>query len=1139
MSNSHFSQFLLRKHLQRAGQRADSNPLYNNGRGVSATLQLAPPFAFRGVSMRVFPLRANHVQLQRFVDRFLYNDVETGFVMGNSIPKTTGYFRVFLPYVYLMIINYGRMSVEAANLGWIAQREIAFSIPLVWLKQNDRGKLTFYDWAYVSPFIYVDNELSMTTGREVYGWPKTMARFEPRIDTWMEDPRQCDHVATVTTMVFPEQYAGKRQQPRVLMEVTRATGPSFSAFPPDPRDLLNPLNAAARAAVGVQGMFGDALDMMQGLGITRKQPGIDPLSYLAMANRLAGTIDPYNPNIYFNTLNLKQFRDSESPVAAAYQAITNAKMVLDKFNGAALLGDNRMALGDSTGGYRIKMHCYPTQPVVDTLGLHVAARHDYGDVSVATLEPVCPFLLDVDMTYNLAEVLNWRTKHSGWCVGSKPSSCDQMENDMNSSASGQEFVPRTNFFNTQLGAATQEISGPFSFPNTTMRILPLLAEASVLQRFVDEFLNVPLRDENVTFKAWGNYVYLVAANHEQMTSHANDVGYWAERDVNFYVPVKRYDDGHYHSAMLVPVYSYANSTTAAITGSEVSGIPTMRADLVSPATSWMDDAGPQHDEQPLLRVRADVLPVLGLGQGAEKRILLEVHNGLPLAYNDDVSWRFVAGAWGGQLHDEHERKLALVKGSADALGELKAQAMRLLTGELPLNILSFKQFRDASAPIRACYQSLVVTQRCIGKVFDLREIESRIHVLIHDYPSQPLIERLGLIAKTTHYRNDRAIYVFEPLRPFWLRVAMREELGVSHFSRAGTTRWTRHEPRTPPTRQHQPPTARAVSYLERRAPQRLRDKLAAWRRRDDEPSSAPHHRPANALHITGVTVENFLELTPQLAIDSLLSNEWEHWGDPRWWQALQRLQQCVDVSMADALPNDMASRALKVVREEVEKAKVGAPRRWVAASPHIRDALNTLDELNHNLADQVHRHEALAAIRNVIRQANDTPLEVALEGDGAPQNLWTSPHGAALRRAMAAVQLLGDPSTQQIEQLSDVVAQARTENWSASQLFDALLSLLHEAVVALGLHGAEMHMAAEPPRQQLARYAQGARAAHADVRITKERLRHETQTLLVMLSKAYQKPSFCLRRDSVGTESDRTFPAHKSWEEWYIGHRDE
>ena len=72
-------------------------------------------------------------------------------------------------------------------MGWISQREVAFGVPLQWMQPTDSG-LKFHDWAFTTPFIFVDNELSLSTGREVYGWPKLLARLDPSVDQWITDP---------------------------------------------------------------------------------------------------------------------------------------------------------------------------------------------------------------------------------------------------------------------------------------------------------------------------------------------------------------------------------------------------------------------------------------------------------------------------------------------------------------------------------------------------------------------------------------------------------------------------------------------------------------------------------------------------------------------------------------------------------------------------------------------------------------------------------------------------------------------------------------------------------------------------------------------------------------------------------------
>jgi hypothetical protein len=381
-----------------------SSPKFVSVGGSGAALQLMPPFGFEGVTMRTFPLRASLPKLTKFVDSYL-----------NLIPPEVGYFRPFLPYVYLMVINYGKMAVEAANLGWIAQNEIAFSIGLEWYKKEN-GVLKFHDFAYVSPFIYVDNDLSMTTGREVYGWPKSLVSLTPEISSWMENPRKGAQLATVSAMVFPELYAGARKELRPLMQIEQAATPSFTQVPPDPMSPLFPWNAIPNAIRGTAAMLGDFGGVLSGLGITRAQPGATPRSFMDMAALLGKNLNPYNPNLYFNTVNLKQFRDSGVQGAFCYQAVTNAPMSLVKFNAGGMLGDTAMMLGDVTGGYRIRMHKWQSQPIVDSLGLEVAREWDGDGCRVAELAPVCPLWLDVDMQYARGVALAWRARDQDWML---------------------------------------------------------------------------------------------------------------------------------------------------------------------------------------------------------------------------------------------------------------------------------------------------------------------------------------------------------------------------------------------------------------------------------------------------------------------------------------------------------------------------------------------------------------------------------------------------------------------------------------------------------------------------------------------------------------------------------------------------
>ena len=82
------------------------------------------------------------------------------------------YFKPAVPWVLMQVVDYGQMAVTSSNLGWFSQHELAFGVPLGCYKK-EKNKWVFIDWAMVFPFIFVDNPLSMSGGRKIYGWSKS------------------------------------------------------------------------------------------------------------------------------------------------------------------------------------------------------------------------------------------------------------------------------------------------------------------------------------------------------------------------------------------------------------------------------------------------------------------------------------------------------------------------------------------------------------------------------------------------------------------------------------------------------------------------------------------------------------------------------------------------------------------------------------------------------------------------------------------------------------------------------------------------------------------------------------------------------------------------------------------------------
>jgi hypothetical protein len=797
----------------------DELPPYNNARGFASSLQLVPPFLFKDVTMSVFPLRANLPRLQSFCDAYL-NRATDLFV-----------FEPFVPYVYLIVLDYGKMATEVANMGWVSQIEVAFSVPLKWMTVRD-GKPHFHDWAVNCPFIFVDNELSMTTGREVFGWPKLLTRLEPKGSQWVTEPHGVRTEFQVSTKTFAQNFQGERAEHRPLLSVRRRPAPNFLDMPVDLRGLLEPLAQAPRAA---QSMLRLGMDLAQTLrGVGWKQA----LRLDAPAH--AGSLPPPRSmfrQAYANTINLKQFRDASSPWTACYQSLTNTRMGMESIHRGGMLGQQNLAFGQIDGGYTIDLHRYASLPIVDALGLEVAESRMDGDVSVSSMTPVAPFWMKLDMHYGQGQVLAWRTRAAGWQPA--PAFATRQADSARSAPAPEPEVPPAdwdtevdddlsalpigNLFNTARGAAAEAVAGPFALPNTTIRVLPLLADPAVLSRFVERYLGV---QGHARFEAWGSFVYLIAYTYPQRSSEVNNVGTFAHREVNFSVPVKWYDwyePGEYdlsqpeererrdreklQGVALVNAFSFVDDPMVAITSSEIDGIPTLSAEIQSPPSLWMDPAGPAKQKgESLLSVSSLVLPSIGVGAGGERKVLLNVSTAALLPAEDEAGWREVADKWGPQLMADMKAKRAQ-RGErheqwstgpgwdqpggerASSFDHVRALALAVLSGELPLSSLSLKQFRDAEKTDSACYQSIVLGRQRIKRLHEVHDIEELTHVLIARFPTQPIKELLGLRVKLRQFGSDGMVEAFEAVRPFWLRADLAEDLGCGLFERAGTQDW--------------------------------------------------------------------------------------------------------------------------------------------------------------------------------------------------------------------------------------------------------------------------------------------------------------------------------------------------------------
>ena len=422
---------------------------------------------------------------------------------------------------------------------------------------------------------------------------------------------------------------------------------------------------------------------------------------------------------------------------------------------------------------------------------------------MSELEPVLPFWYQVDMIYELGASVAWRSFDRIWRgPDGKPFQKDGGAAATSGLASvglpeeGRVLDPES-LYNSTLGASTQTVAGPFSYPCSTVRVLPLLAKREVLEKFLDEYLNDAIEPTGRRFELWCSeesehaYVYMTVWCYGDTASGTDNIGSWAKDDLSFMVPVRYYENGELRSLGLVPVYTLVDDTTSPIADTEVLGWPTNKGTFVQPANVWLMDAGAEA-HQPLLRIAAQVFPSIAQGQEAVERVVLEIDQGEMV---DEKNAQILADAWALLLRDEVERKkrcVAAVVGSEERgtnLQRARALALELLANERPVNVFTMKQFRDVHDPTRAAYQSVVRIQRTIKHLFELREIEEPLHLRIQEYPSLPMIRLLGLVATLASDQQGGVTYLLRPVRPFWMKMAWEEGLGQRMMYRCASEEW--------------------------------------------------------------------------------------------------------------------------------------------------------------------------------------------------------------------------------------------------------------------------------------------------------------------------------------------------------------
>ena len=640
-------------------------PEFNQALGEFLALPAHLEQKYSDVVTQIFPLKASMNRLQDFCDSYLNID--------EDLPLR---FKPAVPWVLMQVVDYGQMAVTSRNVGWFSQHELAFGVPLrCYKKQKDEW--VFADWAMVFPFIFVDSPLSLSAGRKIYGWSKSGIAIDASPSIFEAgNARRLVSISLVTSGTNYGERSDLEEflqifQRRPFVSATSAVADLFSAIP---RAIASSITAAY-SVFETTGLFP--------VGYSNR----DLQSLREMVSRFYGLMGSMAPESFrapaagqsstngrgvapFNIVTMKQFRDVHSSSAACFQAIVRSKMQIERTIDGGYLFDPMS--GDPSGGIYVNLLDTSMQPIAETLGLETSERANIGGKPASTLRPMMPFWLKMDLAYGLADSQCWRTNTTKWTSG------DAIEQ-----------IPHREIPYLNVGSgASEEVSGPYHFPQLSLRVMPLRAKRGTLQQLLDKHL----QNDFFQFETAGEIkdkdgahavVCLIGANFEQMAAANDPDTNYSDRELAFTVPVlwwKKSKPREKRPA-LIPLYIFAGTDWNSVTSSEVYGQLSVKSKLINPDSSWLVNPARRKTPEPLVTVKTALFPEIGKSQEAHDLTVFEIQSAPAAAARGSIA--------------TYLKQLGLG---------------HFLTGNL-FHSISLKQIMDAKDCGLADYQSLVALLR--------------------------------------------------------------------------------------------------------------------------------------------------------------------------------------------------------------------------------------------------------------------------------------------------------------------------------------------------------------------------------------------------------------------------------------------
>jgi hypothetical protein len=733
-----------------------NGPLSNHHRSV-----------MKGVTIQVLPLRGDMARMRQFINSYL-NFVDDDY-------PAPFYFKPAMPYVMLEVIDYPFLAVTSENMTVLSQHEVGFTVPLECYAIED-GERVFVDYASCTPFLYLDVQPTIISGRDVFGLPKIAVQFHA-----VELPMRPGKPGQILDMRL--RYATRygddyRRFIEIFSDPPRYRAGAediFTAIPKAWARWFSISNAMWEQMTQLPTISGYErtrdLDSMRRMTRANRERMFDTVPllarYRAALGRYASSADIRLAPGVFENISLKQFRDAEYSDAACYQSVVRSAMYLDRMNDAGPLYDPQ--IGDPTGGINIKLYYTESQPLINSFGLRVEDETDTREGPISTLKPDFPFWENVDLSYALGTNLYWRGRNTRWSGTYEP---------------GRPTRERTEYI-TFGGGALQELPQRFVSPNSFAWIiaLPLSEEGQgKLQTLCKEYLAndqfdfepcFPFTDHNKN-----GYVFMLVYH---LLNSTEGFGVERDREVEFVIPVKwswKRPKKELIGYGVFPLYAFSDSESVTITQSEVFGLPTLLADIDGIILDEMTREGAVGDFQRELDLAIAREHVQIFGSGDPSPLVNSPYPVPVLNLKTSLLKALYSGA------EPQDRMLVQMV----ALGKRKEGNYSPPDSKSGITVVPWvglKQVVDSRLPQKTSYQAIVMDGMKINKIGVPQQLVTDLEVRIHRYAAIPMVDRMGLQV-ASEPGEFTTIDKIKPDFALWLHFGLEAKYPLNAYSREGT-----------------------------------------------------------------------------------------------------------------------------------------------------------------------------------------------------------------------------------------------------------------------------------------------------------------------------------------------------------------